>query len=391
MNIAYIDCFSGISGDMTLGAFVDLGVPLPYLVENLRGMPLTGFSITAGKVKRHGIAATDILVAVDEGSISRNYAAILEIITQSPLSERVKKISLSAFEKIAVAEAGIHDCQLEKVHFHELGGMDAIVDIVGTALCVEFLGLQQIIGARVPLGRGFVTSQHGILPVPAPATLSILKHIPVRGSDTSLELVTPTGAAILASLCCRFQDFPEMVVERIGYGAGKRDLETMPNLLRIVIGSEPAADHVRREDHVVIVETCIDDMNPEIFGYVMERLFADGALDVFWTPIYMKKNRPGTLVTIVCSVVLKEKLIHRLFMETSTIGVRSFAVQRHTLNREQISVETQFGPVTVKRIIGPDGDVRWAPEYEACKTIALQNDMPLKAVYEGVRLFFSRP
>jgi uncharacterized protein (TIGR00299 family) protein len=390
MKMAYIDCFSGISGDMTLGAFVDLGVPISYLVENLSGMPLTGFSISAGKVKRHGISATDILVIADEGSSSRNYAAIRELITKSHLSERVKQISLSAFEKIAVAEAGIHDCPLEDVHFHELGGIDAIVDIVGTALGVDYLGLQEIIGARVPLGRGFVSTQHGILPVPAPATLSILKHIPVYGSEVSQELVTPTGAAILASLCSRFQDFPEMVVARIGYGAGKRDLETLPNLLRIVIGHELPTAHVRREDPVVIIETCIDDMNPEIFGYVMERLFADGALDVFWTPVFMKKNRPGTLVTIVCPVALKEKLIHRLFKETSTIGVRSFPVQRHTLGREQISIETQFGPVTVKRIVGPDGDVRLAPEYEACKTIALKNDVPLKEVYDRVQLLVSR-
>lgn len=387
-KIAYMDCFSGISGDMTLGAFVDLGVPVSHLLENLRGIPLTGFSITAGRVGRHGISATDILVTAADQSVSRDYAAIAELITESPLSERVKGISLGIFEKIAIAEAHIHDCPLERVHFHEVGGIDAIVDIVGTAICVEFLGLEKIIGAPVPLGRGFVASRHGILPVPAPATLAILKHIPVYGSEVSRELVTPTGAAILAGLCSRFQGFPEMVVERIGYGAGKHDLETGPNLLRIIIGREQAASPVRPEDDVVVVETCIDDMNPEIFGYVMERLFADGALDVFWTPVHMKKNRPGTLATVLCPGALKEKLIHRLLKETSTAGVRSYPVRRHTLHRERISVETRLGPVTVKRIVGPDGDVRMTPEYEDCKAIALENDIPLREVYDMVQLFF---
>jgi pyridinium-3,5-bisthiocarboxylic acid mononucleotide nickel chelatase len=376
---------------MALGAFVDLGVPVSYLLENLHGMPLTGFSITGRKVKRHGISAMDILVTADNEEGSRDYASISGIITKSPLPGRVKKISLSIFEKIAVAEAGIHDCPIEKIHFHEVGGIDAIVDIVGTALCVDYLGLQRIIGAPVPLGRGFVGSRHGILPVPAPATLEILKNIPVFGSDVLQELVTPTGAAILASLCSSFQELPEMVVEQIGYGAGKRDLESRPNLLRIVIGRESAASNMRQEDDVVTVETCIDDMNPEIFGYLMERLFAEGALDVFWTPIYMKKNRPGTLVTILCPGTLKEKLIHRLFKETTTVGVRSYPVHRHTLHREQVSIETKFGPVILKRIVGSDGDVRMTPEYEACKKIALQNDMPLREVYDMVQLLFTKP
>jgi pyridinium-3,5-bisthiocarboxylic acid mononucleotide nickel chelatase len=383
-KIAYIDCFSGISGDMTLGAFVDLGVPIAYLVEKLRGMPLTGFSITGSKVKRHGISATDILVQADDKGVSRDYAAISAMITQSPLPERVKKISHQIFEKLAIAEAAIHDCPIEKVHFHEVGGIDAIVDIVGTALCVEYLGIQNLIGAPVPLGRGFVRSQHGILPVPAPATLELLKHIPVCGSEISQELVTPTGAAILASLCSGFQELPVMVVEKIGYGAGKRELESRPNLLRIVMGKESAFPNMRQQDDVVTIETCIDDMNSEIFGYVMERLFADGALDVFWTPIYMKKNRPGTLVTVLCPGTLKEKLIHRLLNETTSAGVRSYPVQRHTLHREQVSVETQLGPVIVKRIIGPDGNIRLAPEFEACKRIALEKDMPLREVYDRV-------
>jgi pyridinium-3,5-bisthiocarboxylic acid mononucleotide nickel chelatase len=389
-KIAYMDCFSGISGDMTLGAFVDLGVPVAYLVENLHRIPLTGFSITGSKVSRHGISATDILVAANEEGVSRDYATISGMIQESPLPDRVKEIGLSVFEKIAVAEAAIHDCPVESVHFHEVGGVDAIVDIVGTALCVEYLGLQKIIGAPVPLGRGFVGSQHGLLPLPAPAALAILKNIPVYGSDISAELVTPTGAAILAGLCGGFRNLPAMVIEKIGYGAGKRDFESGPNLLRIIIGEESAASHIRPNDEVVSIETCIDDMNSEIFGFLMERLFADGALDVFWTPVYMKKNRPGTLVTILCAHSLKEKLIHRLLRETTTAGVRSHAVQRHTLYREEAHVVTPFGPVRVKRIVGPDGGVRMTPEYEACKTIALQNDMPLREVYDMVQSLSSK-
>ncbi|UCF90963.1 MAG: nickel pincer cofactor biosynthesis protein LarC, partial [Desulfobacterales bacterium] len=287
--LAYFDCFSGISGDMTLGAFIDLGVPLNWLKENIARIPLTGFDLIATPVHRSGIQAQLAQVACDDDKISRNFAEIEFLIANSPLSNRVKEISLQIFAKIAQAEAGIHGCPLEQVHFHEIGGTDAIVDIVGTALCLEYLGIQKVVASRIPLGSGFVVCRHGKLPVPAPATLAILDGVPVYGTGVAHELVTPTGAGIIVTLAQSFAPLPDMIIQKVGYGAGQRELESGPNLLRIITGSERGprfgpAENVL-SDQVLIVETCIDDMNPEFFGFVMERLFADGALDVYWVPI----------------------------------------------------------------------------------------------------------
>lgn len=381
-NIAYFDCFSGISGDMVLGAFVDLGVPVAVLTENLRRLPLPGFHIEASRVSRHGIGATDIRVVCDEAAPSRNYAVISDLIRTSPLSDRVKGMSLAVFDNIADAESIIHGCSKADVHFHEVGGIDAMVDIVGAALCIEHLNLHKIIGSRVPLGRGFVTARHGTLPLPAPATLAILKKVPVFGVSLDTELVTPTGAAILATFCDGFGEFPEMRVHQVGYGAGKKELDAQPNLLRVVVGEEFGEDKCRREDHVVVLETEIDDMNPEIYGYLMERLFDDGALDVFWTPVQMKKNRPGTLVSVLCPDPLKQAMIARILSETTSTGVRSYPVERHILPRDIVTRETPFGPVRFKRIIESDGKRRWVPEFEDCKKIALEKKMPIRAIYE---------
>ncbi|MDX9787955.1 MAG: nickel pincer cofactor biosynthesis protein LarC [Desulfobacterales bacterium] len=383
-KIAYFDCFSGISGDMVLGAFVDMGVPVSHLVESLSRLPLAGFGIAESRVTRHGIGAADIQVSCDEPAPSRNYSAISKLILSSPLSERVKRISLAVFEKIADAEAAIHGCDKATVHFHEVGGIDAVVDIVGAALCVEYLNLHRIIGSKVPLGRGFVSSRHGTLPLPAPATVAILKNIPVYGIPVDCELVTPTGAAILATLCEGFQEFPDMTVEKIGYGAGKKEITSQPNLLRIVVGRETRRGPLLREDHVLVVEAAIDDMNPEIYGYLMERLLGDGALDVYWTPIQMKKNRPGTLVTVLCTQDLKQTVIDRILSETTTLGVRSYPVERHVLAREVVTLNTAFGPVDYKRVSGPDGTLRLVPEFEACKRIAVEKNRPLKEIYRLV-------
>ena len=290
--LAYFDCFSGISGDMTLGALIDLGVPLKYLEERLNSIPLTDFDITVTPVHRNGIGAISVTVGMYDGQTARNFADIRSMIENCPLSERIKATSLQIFKRLATSEAHIHGCSTEEVHFHEVGGIDAIVDIVGTAICLDYLGIKNVIASHIPLGKGFVTCSHGKLPVPAPATLEILKGIPVYGTDIPHELVTPTGAAIIVTLSEGFGTMPDMTVTGIGYGAGQRELEAGPNLLRIItgIGSETAIDLSGEmpEDHISILETCIDDMNPELFGYLMDRLFADGALDVYWIPVYMK-------------------------------------------------------------------------------------------------------
>ncbi|MFC1857784.1 nickel pincer cofactor biosynthesis protein LarC [Thermodesulfobacteriota bacterium] len=385
--LAYFDCFSGISGDMTLGAFIDLGVPVEWLQESIEKLPLTGFDISVKSISRKGIHATQAEVVTGQ-SKARDYAEIKSLITQSPLSGNVKNRSLDIFGRIAEAESGIHDCPKEKVHFHEVGGIDAIVDIVGTALCEEYLGIEKVMASRIPLGSGFVECRHGTLPVPAPATVAILKGVPVYGSGVSAELVTPTGAAIITSLAETFQAMPDMIVEKVGYGAGHRDLKSIPNLLRILVGTEAvrgdAPSTGALEDTVVIVETCIDDMNPEIFGFLMECLFQDGALDVYWMPVFMKKNRPGTMVQVLCHKNKREKIIQRILSETTSLGLRYYDATRSLLRRDHVEIDTPFGKIQVKRVYDRDGNVRIVPEYEVCKDIALQKKVPLKSVYETI-------
>ena len=386
--IAYFDCFSGISGDMTLGAFFDLGVPVEWLQDRLETLPLTGFEVLAETVSRNGIQAKSVEVRVKDDTTSRHYEDITSIIEKSPLSPEVKQRSLDIFERIADAEALIHGCPREKVHFHEVGGIDALVDIVGTALCVDYLEIDTVIASPIPVGRGFVTCQHGILPVPAPATLSILKGIPVYGTKVPHELVTPTGAAIIATLAESFEEMPDMIIEKIGYGAGKRELESQPNLLRVILGIEITNSEkgvgVYQTDQIVIIETCIDDMNPEVFGFMMERLFEKGALDVYWIPIFMKKNRPGTMVQVLCSEDCREVLMACILSESSSLGVRYYHAKRRMLGRERIIVKTVYGEIAVKRIIELDGSSRIVPEYEICKKIALEKNLPIRVVYDTI-------
>jgi len=382
--IAYFDCFAGISGDMTLGALIDLGVPRSWLVDELRALPLSGFDITVDRAMRNGIDAANVRVQDDDDARHRDWAHIRSLIEQSALAETVKISSLAVFEKIALAEAGIHGCEVERVHFHEVGGIDAIVDIVGTALALDYLKVTRVEVSHIPLGSGFVTCRHGILPLPSPATLKILAGLPVYGTHVSHELVTPTGAAIAAALGRSFGPMPPMQIVGTGYGAGKRELPDRPNLLRVVLGEAPEADTGDHIDTVAVLETCIDDMNPEVFGFVMERLFEQGALDVYWIPVFMKKNRPGTMVQVVCPMERRDDLSRCMFKETTTLGIRQTAVQRRLLKRELMTVQTSYGPVPVKRVTSPDGSMRLVPEYEACRAVALERSLPLRAVYDAV-------
>ena len=382
--LAYFDCFSGISGDMTLGACIDLGVPVDWLKDRLEQLPLTDFNLTASSVTRHGIAATHARVETTEHHHHRHFSDIVALIQNSPLSEPVKETSIRIFDTIATAESGIHGCDKATVHFHEVGGIDAIVDIVGTALCLEYLGIDTVIASKIPFGRGFVTCQHGTLPVPVPAAVAILKGAPVYGTEIPHELVTPTGAGIVAALARSFEALPDMVVDKIGYGAGTRDIEERPNLLRIFTGTASNGSGNLHTDRTVMVEAGIDDMNPEIYGFLMDRLFADGALDVYWIPIFMKKNRPGTMVQVLCPVHLKETVIRRILTETTTLGVRYYELSRRMLPRQVSRVTTRFGVVAVKKVEDPQHRIRWVPEFEACKTIALEQGLPLREVYEAI-------
>ncbi len=386
-KIAFFDCFCGISGDMTLGAFVDLGVPAKYLEDKLYSLPLEGFKIETDSVFRNGIKAKKVFVAVSDDSKSRNYDRIKTLISRSPLTEKVKHLSLDMFKRVAVAEAEIHGCSLEKVHFHEVGGIDALVDIVGTALCIEYLGIEKVVTSRLPLGHGFVECSHGTIPVPSPATLAILKGAPTYGTDIPCELITPTGAAIITCLAQSFSNRPEMVIDTTGYGAGMREIQSRPNLLRITVGRGRDGDNSDStcHDRVTMVESWIDDMNPEIFGYLMEILFLDGALDVVWTPVFMKKNRPGTLVQVLCRTDHRERIIQRILNETTSLGVRFYEMERCLLSRESVTLQTQFGEVKGKKIRSPGGETRMVPEFEDCRTLALEKGIPIRKAYEQIQ------
>lgn len=377
--IAYFDCFSGISGDMTLGAFLDLGVPADWLIETIKSGLSIEFDLSVTSVTRMGIAGRQVTVSsMDQRA--RHYSDIKALIENSKLSDAVKLLSLDMFDRLASAEAVIHDCPKEAVHFHEIGAVDSIVDIVGAALCVEYLRIERIFASKIPLGRGTVSCAHGTLPVPVPATIEILKDVPVYGSDIACELVTPTGATIIRTLAQEFGVAPEMTIADSGYGSGRRHNEGMANLLRVVLGRS-----AEKGDRIVMVETCIDDMNPEVYGFLWDRLMADGALDVYMIPAYMKKHRPGTLLQVLCPSACREMVIRRILTETTTLGVRYYDVNRRVLEREAVAVETVYGPIDAKRVKRPDGSVRLIPEYEACKSVAEAHDIPIGDVYDLVR------
>ena len=387
--IAYFDMFSGISGDMILGAFIDLGVPAEWIEQKLSSV-LNNFQIKTRTVKKNQLKATAITVeTVEKNEVSRNYKDIKILIQNTSLPEKIKEQSQSAFKKIARAESQIHNIDIEKIHFHEIGGIDSIVDIIGSFLCIEYLGIKKIFASQVPLGSGSVICSHGKIPVPVPATLAILKDIPVSPSDAQTEIVTPTGAAIISTLASSFGTIPEMVIKRTGYGSGKKDTgSSLPNLLRIVLG-EPVIKKQKvqlnvQKETIYIVKTNIDDMNPEISGYLMETLFDNQALDVCYTPVQMKKNRPGLQVEILCRYQELENIIHIVLTETTSIGVRYHQCNRYSLVRKKAIVETRFGKLQVKKTEGLDSDIHFIPEYEVVKELAKRKKIPLKDVYNQI-------
>lgn len=385
MRTAYFDCFSGISGNMILGALLDAGLELEALKEALAELGLSGYEIEARKVLKRYIAGTLVDVKVQEEGVERHLGDILDILEESSLPGEIKETCGKIFTRLAEAEARVHGLDVEDIHFHEVGGLDAIVDVVGSVVGLALLGVEEVYSSAVHLGTGFVECAHGKLPVPTPATLELVKGVPTYGRDIEAELTTPTGAAIITTLACGFGQAPLMAVEAIGYGAGHRDLP-IPNLLRISIGEATRPkERGYEEDVVTVVEANSDNMNPELYEHVMERLFEKGALDVFLTPIQMKKNRPA----VKLSVLLREEDLSRvldvLFDETTTLGVRLFEARRKKLSRESIVVETRYGEVGVK--LGKLGDVvkNISPEYEDCRRIASQLGIPLKEVYEEAK------
>jgi uncharacterized protein (TIGR00299 family) protein len=392
-RIAYLDCFSGISGDMLLGALVDAGVAPDALRAELAKLPLAGYRIEAAETHRAGLRATKVSVALEEAKQPhRRLPDILALIASSALPPLDTERAAAVFRRLAEAEARVHGVAPDEVDFHEVGGVDAIVDVAGAAIGLRLLGIEQLYCSPLPAGGGWAKGEHGALPVPAPATLELLASAGAplaAGPDAPFELVTPTGAAIVASLA-RFAR-PAMAVQAAGYGAGARDTEGRPNVLRLWLGEALAG----RTGTMLLIETNIDDMNPELYGYAQERLFAAGAADVWFVAVQMKKNRPGVMVSVLCPFEREQAVVETLLRETSTLGVRVREVARHEAQREALAFDSSLGPAAakVKRLPGQPPVV--APEYEACARLARERSLPLQEVYrivqeEGRRLLAER-
>jgi uncharacterized protein (TIGR00299 family) protein len=422
MRIAYLDCFSGISGDMFLGALVDAGVS-PKILEDAVGALDIGARLEIFRVQRGGISATKVDVysngekdlprevfweqqehdhanedSHDSGHAhehrhehGRSLTEIREIIEKSAISSTAKATAIRIFETLGQAEAEIHNTSVERVHFHEVGAVDAMVDIVCAAVGAESLAVEEWVCSPLNVGGGTVKCAHGTLPVPAPATLKLLQEAPVYSSGPQVELVTPTGAAIVKTLSGRFAPFPAMKIEKAGYGAGTREFPEHPNLLRLTIGEALPADGAssslstspnESNDRIVVLEANLDDLSPQVLAYAMERLLAEGALDVFSVPVQMKKSRPGALLTVLAKLEDAHRLTKLIFAETTTLGVRRREEQRQTLSRRWETVDTTWGPVRIK-IANMNGTVsNYAPEYEDCRTLAEAQHVPLRTVMQ---------
>jgi pyridinium-3,5-bisthiocarboxylic acid mononucleotide nickel chelatase len=438
IGIAYFDCFSGISGDMVLGALVDAGAELSAIERELRKLRLPGWSISAAQVQRQAIFATQVRVEVErEQEASRGSAArgktpyrtsaktadegvqatseltvrplshhdhhgysshphrglveIVRMIDEAGLASRAAERAKRIFRRLAEAEAHVHQVPIEKVHFHEVGAVDSIIDIVGAAIGFELLGIEEFACSVFDVGGGQVETEHGVLPVPAPATVELLRGAPTHSSGIQRELVTPTGAAIATTLATRYAEIPPMTLRAVGYGAGSRDLAEKPNVLRLLVGERVESEAGEYWGApVTVIETNLDDMSPQIYGYFVERALAAGALDVFSTPAQMKKNRPGLLVTLLSETENAARLIDLIFRETTTIGVRTYEARRKTLEREVVPVETPFGEVRMKVSHMNASILNATPEYEDCQRIAAERGVPLKQVIAAASFAFQK-
>ena len=388
MKIAYFDCFSGISGDMTVGALLDAGLKIETLEKELKKLGLSGYQLEVNKVVKKGISATKFNVKIKEEGMERRFKDILTILEKSKLDEEIKKETKKIFFNIAQAESKIHQKDIDKIHFHEIGGLDSIIDITSAVIGIKTLGIEEIHSSALPVGKGFVKCAHGVIPVPTPATLELLKNIPTYSGGIESEMITPTGAAIIGTLAKSFGERPLMKVEKTGYGAGEKEF-TIPNLLRVSIGEKILKDKKIKDGYVcdkaLLVETNIDDINPEFYDYIMDRLFSQGALDVFLTPIQMKKNRPANMLSIIVYEQNLRGMLAVLFSESTTLGVRLREIERLRLAQQNFIAETKYGNIRVK--VGMfKGEIKnISPEYEDCKKMAKQHQVPLKEVYEEVK------
>lgn len=388
MRIAYFDCFSGISGDMFVGALLDAGLKIEILEKELNKLNLFGYQLEVNKVLKKGISASQFKVKIQGKGVERRFKDILNILEESKLDEEIKNEVKKIFFKIAEAESKIHQEDIEKIHFHEIGGLDSIIDISSAVIGIKALEIKEIYSSPLPLGKGFVKCAHGILPLPAPATLELLKNIPTYSGGMESEMVTPTGAAIISTLTKDFGERPLMKIEKIGYGAGEREF-SIPNLLRVSIGEKILSDRDLMDgyvhDEALLIETNIDDMNPEFYDYIMDKLFSQGALDVFLTPIQMKKNRPAHMLSIIVYEQNLKEILEVLFSESTTLGIRIKEVKRLKLTQQNFIAETKYGKIKVKVGIFKEDIKTIAPEYQDCQKIAQQYQVPLKEIYEEAK------
>jgi len=405
-NILYIDCFSGISGDMMVGALLDLELKkmgIDFLKSELKKLKLHGYSIDAAKVKSGSLLATKFIVDVQTKQKSRNFKDIKSLINESSLDEKVKDLSIDIFTEIAAAESKIHGCSINDVHFHEVGAVDSIIDIVSCAVLYNCMDINVVYSRRVPLGEGTVSTMHGVIPIPAPAALEILKGVPVYGGNFDFEVTTPTGAAMVKILTDDFTDIPDIVIKKIGMGAGNKDGKGSPDVLRLIYGSaskeagpeiykniykDELFDFLDRQQ-LLILSTNIDDSTPEIIGYILERLFKNKALDVWAETILMKKNRPAFKICALCRPEDLAGMLNLIFSDTSTFGVRVEEIKRFAVKRELRKVKLPYGEVKVKAAILKGKEITISPEYESCVSLAKKTGKPLKEIYRDAVFFFS--
>jgi hypothetical protein len=380
MKALYFDLIGGASGDMILGALVDAGVSVKKLQELLGGLQITEFELKVKTVTKNGFSAKKLDVLVADQPPERHLKEIKKLIRNSSLTESIQNRAIRIFQRIAEIEAGIHNVPVEQVHLHELGGTDTIIDITGTLLALDLLGITEIYSSPVPLGKGFIAGAHGQIPLPSPATTALLNGVPIYGRDIESELVTPTGAALLVDLVDEFGPLPPMTLSAVGYGAGGRDLP-IPNLLRVLVG-EITTGETATLDQLVILETNLDDLNPEVYPHVIDSLFSAGALDVTLTSIQMKKNRPGTRIEVLCKPSDKDGLRAILFQETSTLGIKQSLVDRFALPRTIQKVQTSYGKVQVKIAETSPGNLKISPEYEDCRKLAQKHKVPITKIYQ---------
>jgi pyridinium-3,5-bisthiocarboxylic acid mononucleotide nickel chelatase len=388
MKTLYFDCFAGASGDMILGAMVAAGVEPDFLREQLSLLRVSGFSIDFETVNRSGLSATYARVETAHEHKHRHLSDIKHIIEGCDLSSAVKQRAVQIFTRLAEAEARVHNEPIDHVHFHEVGALDAIVDVVGAAICFDALQIERFVCSPLHVGSGFVKMAHGQFPIPPPAVTELLQGVPFYATGIKGELLTPTGAAIITTVCSEYGPIPEMKIEATGYGAGTREYQDFPNVLRVMLGETKTSNAT--DERLWMLETNLDDASPQIIGHVMDRVLELGALDCFFTPVQMKKNRPGVLLSVLCGRDEKEAVMKLLFTETTTLGVRSYEVARRALQRSVVRVETQYGPIDVK-VAHLDGRVvNEMPEFEQCRQAAAREGVAVKIVEDAVRVAIAK-